>query len=222
MAGPDLRCCVKEFFMPCDQQRLAAELDNMREHTGKSDMILFSFLGVQTREHHDIDIQILRRDQQAVRALLQQWDIQGRALQHPWDLEVTSPTLNLDTLPFQVWEPDMLLGKGAYDIFCRPQSRGPWAFQLMVGDSSEDQWLFRRDARVRRPIATIGSVTTEGIPYMAPEIQLLYKAKAPRPQDEADFARTFPHLSQASRTLLVQALALVYPGHRWLLELEGR
>ena len=179
------------------------------------------FLGVQTREHHDIDIQILRRDQQAVRALLHQWDIQGRALHHAWDLEVTAPSLNLDTLPFQVWEPGMLLGNGAYDIFCRPQKSGPWAFQLMVGDSSEDYWLFRRDARVRRPIATIGSVTSEGIPYMAPEIQLLYKAKAPRPQDEADFARTFPHLSQASRTFLVQALALVYPGHRWLLELAG-
>jgi hypothetical protein len=67
----------------------------------------------------------------------------------------------------------------------------------MVGDSYEDQWLFRRDSRVRRPLATIGSVTTDGIPYMAPEIQLLYKAKASRPQDEADFARTFPHLSQA-------------------------
>lgn len=91
----------------------------------------------------------------------------------------------------------------------------------MVGDSPEDQWLFRRNAQVRRLIATIGSVTPDGIPYMAPEIQLLYKARAPRPQDEADFARTFPHLSQASRTFLVQVLALVYPGHRRLLELEG-
>ena len=65
-------------------------------------------------------------------------------------------------------------------------------------------------------------MTPDGIPYMAPEIQLLYKAKAPRPQDEADFARTFPYLDQASREFLVQALALIYPGHRWLLEREGR
>jgi hypothetical protein len=78
-----------------------------------------------------------------------------------------------------------------------------------------------KPCRVHRPLATIGSVTPDGIPYMAPEIQLLYKAKAPRPQDEADFVRTFPHLNQASREFLVQALALVYPGHRWLLELEA-
>ena len=179
------------------------------------------FLGVQTREHFDIDVQILRRDQQAVRALLQQWDIQGCALHYPYDLEVTAPTL-IDTLPFQTWEPDMLLGKGAYDIFCRPTTSDPWAFQLMGGDADGDQWLFRRDARVHRPLTTIGSVTPDGIPYMAPEIQLLYKAKAPRPQDEADFARTFPYLDQASREFLVQALALIYPGHRWLLEREGR
>ena len=40
MAAPDLSCCVKEFFMPCDQQRLAEALDHVMEQTGKSDMIL--------------------------------------------------------------------------------------------------------------------------------------------------------------------------------------
>ena len=113
------------------------------------------FLGVQTREHYDIDVQILRRDQHAVRALLQQWDIQGCALHYPYDLEVTAPTL-IDTLPFQTWEPDMLLGKGAYDIFCRPTPSDPWAFQLMGGDADGDQWLFRRDARVHRPLPPSG------------------------------------------------------------------
>jgi hypothetical protein len=42
MVEPDLSCCVKEFFMPCDRQRLAVELDKMMEYTGKSDMILIS------------------------------------------------------------------------------------------------------------------------------------------------------------------------------------
>ena len=40
MAAPDLSCCVNEFFMPCDQQRLAEALDYLVEQTGKSDMIL--------------------------------------------------------------------------------------------------------------------------------------------------------------------------------------
>jgi hypothetical protein len=50
MVEPDLSCCVKEFFMPCDQQRLTEELDNMMEHTGKSDMLLISgILASRTR-----------------------------------------------------------------------------------------------------------------------------------------------------------------------------
>ncbi len=82
------------------------------------------FLGVQTREHRDIDVQILRRDQQVVRALLQQWDIQGCALHYPYDLEITAPTL-IDTLPFQTWEPDMLLGKGGGSFAEMPESIAP-------------------------------------------------------------------------------------------------
>ena len=35
------------------------------------------FVGRQTREHEDIDILILRRDQHAVRALLESWDVQA-------------------------------------------------------------------------------------------------------------------------------------------------
>jgi Aminoglycoside-2''-adenylyltransferase len=33
------------------------------------------FLGRQTREHEDIDVQILRRDQQVIRALFGAWDL---------------------------------------------------------------------------------------------------------------------------------------------------
>ena len=59
----------------------------------------------------------------------------------------------------------------------------------MIAETIDDQWLFRRDARLCRPLSTIGRQTEDGLPYLAPEIQLLYKAKAPRPKDEADFAR---------------------------------
>ncbi|TMD44470.1 MAG: aminoglycoside adenylyltransferase, partial [Chloroflexi bacterium] len=34
------------------------------------------FLGAQARHHDDIDVQILRRDQHAVRVLLHEWDVQ--------------------------------------------------------------------------------------------------------------------------------------------------
>ncbi len=75
--------------------------------------------------------------------------------------------------------------------------------------------------KILLPLATIGRRTDDGIPYLAPEIQLLYKAKQPRPKDEADLARTLPYLDPESHQWLTQALALVHPGHPWLTRLES-
>ncbi len=87
--------------------------------------------------------------------------------------------------------------------------------------TDRDHWQFRRDARIVRSLTTLGSRTEDGIPYLAPEIQLLYKAKEPRPKDEADFFRTLPLLDSERRSWLTQSLSLVHPGHRWLRWLEG-
>lgn len=166
------------------------------------------FLGEQTREHEDIDVQILRRDQQEVRTLLGEWDVQGA---NPGGLP--------SAWPFQEWKTGQILSPSIHDIWCRPHKTAPWAIQLIVGDTIDDQWLFRRNPRIRRPLATVGHRTPDGIPYLAPELQLLYKAKAPRRKDEADFTRVLPALDAQSRQWLAQSLALIHPGHVWLAEL---
>lgn len=168
------------------------------------------FLGVQTREHEDIDVQILRRDQHAIRGLLQTWDVQA-----------AHPTTHQDAWPFRAWEAGTVLSFDVHDIWCRPSKTDPWALQLMFAETERDHWQFRRDARLVRPLTTLGRRTEDGIPYLAPEIQLLYKAKEPRPKDEADFFRTLPWLDSERRSWLTQALSLVHPGHRWLRWLEG-
>jgi hypothetical protein len=165
------------------------------------------FLGEQTRAHEDIDVQILRRDQLDIRALFQEWDIQGALPDGP------------DAWPFWEWEPDQLIPPSIHDVWCRPSKTAPWVLQLMIGDAADDQWLFRREARLRCPLETVGHRTPTGIPYLAPEIQLLYKARASRPKDEADFARILPSLDGERRQWLAQSLAIVHPGHVWLTEL---
>lgn len=166
------------------------------------------FLGEQTRKHEDIDVQILRRDHLAVRSHFGAWDVQ----------EADSGTFPAEW-PFREWELGQTLNLSIHDVWCRPHKTDPWALQLMVADTADDDWLFRRDPRIRRSLATIGQRTSDGIPYLAPEIQLLYKAKAPRPKDEADFARTLPALDERSRHWLAQSLDLVHPGHIWLTKL---
>ena len=75
---------------------------------------------------------------------------------------------------------------------------------------------------IRRSVVTVGDTTPEGIPYLAPEIQLLYKAKGLRPKDEADFRQTLPVLSWERRTWLREALLQAHPQHPWLVHLtEG-
>lgn len=167
------------------------------------------FLGTQTREHDDIDIQILRRDHQAVRALF-----------HGWDVQEAHPTTPINEWPFREWELDAPLRSGVHDVWCRPGKTDPWALQLMIADTNDEQWLCRRDPRINRPITTIGHQTKDGIPYLLPEIQLLYKAKGLRSKDEADFTKTLPYLDRESRHWLAQALAVVHPGHPWLTQLE--
>ncbi len=169
------------------------------------------FLGEQTREHEDIDVLFLRRDQREVRSLLQGWDVQE-----------AHPELLPDSWPFQEWKQGMPLPPEVHDIWCRPEKTAPWAIQLMVIDTQDNQWLFRRNSRIRGALSTMGRVTNDGIPYLAPEIQLLYKAKSPRSKDEADFARILPLLDQRSHQWLAQALAIAHPAHSWLQQLEKR
>jgi hypothetical protein len=157
-------------------------------------------LGRQTRPHDDIDIQVLRDDQRAVRTLLAGWDL--HAADTPGGL--------------RRWAPAEVLPTHVHDIWCRLTPDGPWRLQLMLADADGEAWVFRRDRRVRRPIAELTRRTADGRPYLALEVQLLYKATASaRPKDEHDFALACPLLDGAGRAWLAAALALHAPNHPW-------
>lgn len=166
------------------------------------------FLGRQTRAHDDIDVQILRRDQHAVRALFGAWDMQA-ALPPPRD----------ERWPFRPWgfdDGNAVLDEAIHDIWCRPSPTQPWALQLMIADTRAEEWISRRSSHILRPVAALGGVTADGIPYLAPEIQLLYKAKGRRPKDEADFVSALPALDRERRQWLRSALTTAHPHHPWL------
>lgn len=162
------------------------------------------FLGRQTRAHADSDVLMLHRDQHAVQALFGGWDMQA-ALPPPRD----------ETWPFQPWRPGAILDEAIHDVWCRPSPTQPWALQLMIADTRDESWVFRRMPEIARPVAAIGGATPEGIPYLAPEIQLLYKAKRRRPKDEADFMSALPMLSHERRVWLKGALSMTHPRHPW-------
>jgi hypothetical protein len=162
-------------------------------------------VGAPFRAHGDIDVLLLRRDQLAAQQALATWE--WWAADPPGAL--------------RRWLPGTMLPKEVHDIWCRPTPEAPWRVQIMLDESEGEHWVSRRDARIRRPVAAIGRTAADGMPYLAPEIQLFYKAKNVRAKDEADFVAVLPRLSASQREWLHDAIALVYGGHDWAARLDG-
>ena len=91
-----------------------------------------------------------------------------------------------------------------------------WRLDVFREPHDGDTWVCRRDERIRMPYARLIERTDEGIPYMRPEVVLLFKAKHERAKDDEDFEAVVPHLDPERRRWLEDALGLVHPGHRWL------
>lgn len=119
------------------------------------------------------------------------------------------------------WRSGEYLADGDGSIWCRRNPDSAWIMQVLLGESDGVDWLFRRDPRVRIPISQLGRRTRDGIPYLTPGVQLLFKAKNTRPKDRADFKAVLPNLDQAERTWLISALAMTDPRHPWLAELRS-
>jgi hypothetical protein len=156
------------------------------------------FLGRQTREHGDLEIAVPSPAFAAIRAALAayEFDVVGSGRRWPLD----SPAFRV---MHQTWvrEP----GTGVYraDVFREPERDGGW--------------VCRRDESIWLPYEDLIRRTGDGIPYLAPEIGLLFKAeRAAEPRNQADFAATVPWLGGDAADWLRWALQRVHPGHPWI------
>lgn len=156
-------------------------------------------VGYSFREHSDIDVLLLRRDQRVVQEVMPTWE---------WWAADPPGTL-------RPWQPGEILSAGVHDIWCRPGRSEPWQIQIMLDEAEGQDWISRRCAQVRRPINLLGRHSTEGVPYLAPEVQLFYKAHQPRPKDEEDFGAALPTLDVGQRQWLAAAIAQAYGDHPW-------
>jgi hypothetical protein len=164
------------------------------------------YLGAETRPHGDVDVAVLRRDHLAVHRLLQSWDLRHATREGtlvPWDGCPLAPPIHA------VWarrshEPD-----------------APWTFEVLLDEHRGARWVYRRDPAVSRPLDELGA-HRDGVPFLRPEVVLLYKSKGPTATDEADFAAVAPHLAASARSWLSDALRTCAPRHAWLERLAGR
>jgi hypothetical protein len=158
------------------------------------------FAGRSWRAHGDLDAGILRADQPRMFA----------ALARDWELHAAHDGRLTRLRPGEVAAPE------ANSVWCRSGAREPWRFELLLEASDGDDWVFRRERSLRVPLAELVRRSAGGCPYLRPDVQLLYKAKQPRPHDDADFAAVAPLLDPESHDWLRRALTRVHPGHSWL------
>ncbi|MFD7812876.1 nucleotidyltransferase domain-containing protein [Streptomyces sp. NPDC059785] len=159
------------------------------------------FRGGQTRAHGDIEIAIPAASFPEVVDRFPGYVFDGVGSGRIWE-DVTPEIL---AAVHQTWLREPATGNYLLDVFREPHDG--------------DTWICRRDDRIRFPYGDIIHHTPDGIPYLAPELVLLFKAKHVRQKDQADFDATVPHMSPAQRDALAELVARVHPGHRWLADL---
>jgi hypothetical protein len=158
------------------------------------------FVGRQVRTHADIDILALRKDSTTLRCYLSGWDC--------W---VADPPGQL-----RFWRVGEVLGGDIHDVWCRQDQCSAWAFQIMLDESDGPEWQSRRCPQVRKPLPKLGVANDQGILFLAPEIQLFYKAKSPRTKDNLDFEASLPLLTPEQRAWLMQSIETAYgPANIW-------
>ena len=91
-----------------------------------------------------------------------------------------------------------------------------WRMDVFREPGNAQTWVYRREAGLEAPRSQMTGCTPDGIPFVAPQVALLFKAKARRDKDEADFARAAPRLDVKARCWLADALARFHPGHPWI------
>jgi hypothetical protein len=101
-------------------------------------------------------------------------------------------------------------------LWVRRDGASPWLMDLAMTPGDSKTWISPRDETLRVPLAAAMFEAPDGLRYLAPEIVLSFKARAHRPQDEADFDAVLPLLDEAKRLWLRAAIERNQPQDPWL------
>jgi len=183
-------------------ERVAHELDAFGQPWFiSSGWALELFLGRVTRIHHDVDVVVPRT---AVNDLRQYLADRGWKLILPLDGQLEPWPLGSPK------EPQIQIHAHREDAF----------LDFLLTEMTADTWTYRRDPRITCPAERAFLQTRAGIPFLAPELVLLFKSKntgtGARGQDQRDFETVYLQLDESRKRWLRQALAVTDPEHRWL------
>jgi hypothetical protein len=157
------------------------------------------------RDHEDIDVSILVCDVPALRAHV------GRSWQL-WNIADGALRPLIDRWP-DVQHPES-------QIWGRRDTTSAWAFDLPLTPDGDGLWTNKRLPDHVAPVEAVTWVGDDGIRYLNPEIVLLYKSRLERLKDTRDLERAWPLLDDRARGWLREKVALLHPGHAWLVRMS--
>jgi hypothetical protein len=151
--------------------------------------------GRSWRAHGDIDVGLLRSDIDAALPLL--------------------PELHLYVAAaggLARFEGQRLLGElHRNNVWAFDPATSRWVLDLTLGDGDDLTWVYRRDQTLQRAWPEAVLTSPQGIPYLAPELQLLFKSRNPRAKDNIDARETLPLLDAEQRAFLFERLPAEHP-----------
>jgi GrpB-like predicted nucleotidyltransferase (UPF0157 family) len=160
------------------------------------------FLGRVTRVHLDVDVEVSRADQLV---LQQHMTERGWKLLAPFEERL------------QPWPMHMRLELPRHQVHAH--RRGAF-IDFLLTDLDGGVWRYRREASIIRDMSRVGLLSPEGIPFLAPELVLLFKSKntsgKERSKDKTDFEEVYLRMEPERRIWLRWALLAVDPSHPWI------
>ena len=99
-----------------------------------------------------------------------------------------------------------------------------FGLDIQLAERSGGDWVLNSEPRVVMPLASCIQQSSWGLPMVAPEVILFFKATLYvgtknhlRPRDEADFVALLPLITDEQRAWLRQTVLRVYVGeHPWV------
>jgi hypothetical protein len=166
----------------------------------------------ERRKHSDLDIATYREDQMVLQEYFA--DRQLKKYTGPDGAE------RLET-----WEPGERLVQPDFEIVLEGCDPDYPRIELLLNESKGDDWIWRKNLDVRYPKSRVGMRSPEGIPFLCPEIVLLYKSRhvlgvdANEHKDQQDFIELKDVLEVERRNWLKATLETHSPGHPWISQL---
>lgn len=184
------------------------------------------FLDRNIRKHGDLDICVFENDRETIKryALDKGWrvyEFRGQGKVRPLDSAMASEAgRNMmcvkdgcDIVKFYPCEEEGML----YHRFFHTGMDKFFYLEFLFNGTDSGYLLLDTGKGLKRELSK-AILSRNGIPYLAPEIALLYKAaNSDNPDYRLDFEQTYPHLNDDQREWFIRGMNLLYShGHVWM------